>query len=211
MQRLSTDVWRYCETHTTPVSETLYALERETYLKTMAPQMISGHLQGQLLSLISKLTRPRFILEIGTFTGYSAICLAQGLADGGMLHTIEANREMGRLIRKYVQRAGLEEKITLHLGDAKAIIPTLSFPWDLAFIDAAKLDYIEYYDLIIEQLRPGGIILADNVLWSGKVLQPKQDPEALVLHKFNQKTQSDERVENVLLPLRDGLMMIRKL
>ncbi|HMQ86261.1 MAG TPA: O-methyltransferase [Flavilitoribacter sp.] len=201
---------QYCEAHTAPADSVLYELERETYLKTLAPQMLSGRLQGAFLSLISRLIHPKAILEIGTFTGYGSICLARGLADDGQLHTLEANRELEHIIRKYITKAGLAEKIRLHLGNALEIIPTLSGPFDLVFIDAGKQDYSAYFDLIIGRIRPGGLMLADNVLWSGKVLEPEQDEDTRALHAFNQKITTDPRVENLILPLRDGLMMARK-
>ncbi len=204
---------QYCEAHTSPQSEVLQALERETHLKTLAPQMLSGHLQGHFLSLLSSLLRPQAILEIGTFTGYSAICLAQGLAAGGRLHTIEANPELEYLIRGYLQRAGLEEQVVLHIGEAQHIIPTLEAPFDLVFIDAGKLEYPLFYDLVIERVAPGGLIIADNVLWSGKPLDPalrEQDADAAAIHQFNQKVQQDPRVDNIMLPIRDGLLIARK-
>ena len=204
-------ILQYCEAHTTPPSEVLYQLERETHLKTLAPQMLSGHLQGQLLRFISLLARPRFILEVGTFTGYAALCLADGLAPDGRLHTIEANPELEHIIRKYIRQAGQEDRVHLHLGRAQDVIPTLDFLWDLVFIDAAKQDYETYYELLIERVRPGGLLVADNVLWSGKVINGREeDADADVLHHFNEKIQADERVDNLMLPVRDGLLFIRK-
>lgn len=202
---------KYCEAHTSPIDEVLYNLERETYLKTLAPQMLSGHLQGRLLTMISQLVQPVVALEIGTFTGYSAICLARGLAPGGRLHTIEANRELAYIIRKYIHKAGLETQIQLHLGNALEIIPNIPGPLDLVFIDAGKQDYSTYFDLLIDRIRPGGLILADNVLWSGKVLNPDQDEDTSALHAFNRKVLADPRVETLILPLRDGLLMAKKL
>lgn len=190
----------------------LYDLERETGLKTLSPQMLSGRLQGQFLECISTLLRPKRILEVGTFTGYAAICLARGLAEGGELHTIEIEPELEYMIRKYLARAHLTEQVHLHLGNALEIIPELGGEFDLVFLDAAKQEYTAYYQLIIDRLRPGGLILADNVLWSGKVLEKEQseDADAVALHAFNQMIHDDPRVQNILLPLRDGLMMIRK-
>lgn len=201
---------QYCEQHTSPLSIVLYELERETHLKTLAPQMLSGRLQGQLLRFLSLLRRPKVILEIGTFTGYSALCLAEGLAEDGILHTIEANPEMEYLIRKYVARAGMEDCIQLHIGKAEEVIPGLEGQFDLVFIDAGKQEYGLFYDLVIDRLPSGALLLADNVLWSGKVLDPAGDADAEVLHAFNERVQADERVENVLLPVRDGLMVVRK-
>lgn len=204
----------YCEAHTTAQPAILHQLERETHLKTLAPQMLSGHLQGQFLAMLSKICRPRAILEIGAFTGYSAICLAQGLEEGGVLHTIEANPELEYLIRKYIALAGLEGSIRLHIGDAPEIIPGLKGPFDLVFIDANKQEYGLYYDLVIDKVQSGGLIIADNVLWSGKVLssaERERDQDAGLIHQFNEKVQMDERVENVMLTLRDGLLIARKL
>lgn len=200
----------YCEAHTTPQSDLLYELERETNLKTMSPQMLSGHLQGQFLTLLSTLMRPKAILEIGTFTGYAAICLAQGLAKDGILHTIEANPELAHIITKYITRAGLENKILLHIGKAEAIIPTLSLHFDLVFIDAGKQQNALFYDLVFDKVNPGGLILVDNVLWSGKVIQNENDPDTALIRAFNDKVHQDERVENLMLPIRDGLLIARK-
>lgn len=205
---------QYCEAHTSRQPPLLHQLERETHLKTLAPQMLSGHLQGQFLSLLSKLQRPKAILEIGTFTGYSAICLAQGLQEGGVLHTIEADPELEHIIRKYIALAGLEDKVRLHIADATKVVSSLAGPFDLVFIDAGKQEYGLYYDLVIDKVNPGGLIIADNVLWSGKVLDSsrrEQDEDAAFLHQFSEKVQLDERVENVMIPLRDGLLIARKL
>lgn len=200
----------YCEDHSSPVDPVLHELERETHLKTLAPQMLSGHVQGQMLALISRLMRPHNVLEIGTFTGYASICLARGLADGGVLQTIEINPELEHIIRKYIHKAGLEEEIQLFIGDAFEVIPTLIGEFDLVFIDAGKQDYAAFYDLIIDRVRPGGLILADNVLWSGKVLEPDQDKDARIIHAFNEKLRQDPEVETLMLPIRDGLLIARK-
>ena len=203
----------YCEAHTTAQPAILHQLERETHLKTLAPQMLSGHLQGQFLAMLSKICRPRAILEIGAFTGYSAICLAQGLEEGGVLHTIEANPELEYLIRKYITLAALDEKIHLHVGDAQEVIPALEGPFDIVFIDAAKQEYALYYDLVIDKVASGGLIIADNVLWSGKVIasaEREADQDAAAIHQFNEKVQQDEQVENIMLPLRDGLLIARR-
>jgi len=211
MYRFSKQIHEYCEAHTSPLPEVLAELERETHLKTLSPQMLSGPLQGQLLAFFSKMIRPQAILEIGTFTGYSAICLAQGLAPNGVLHTIEINQELEYLIRKYLQKAGLETTIQLHIGQAQDIVPTLQETFDLVFIDAAKLEYAFYYDLVIDKIRPGGLLIADNILWDGKVLTPEDDPDAAALHAFTCKVEIDPRVEQLLLPVRDGLLVARKL
>jgi len=200
----------YCEAHSTPPGDLLYRLERETHLKTLAPQMLSGPLQGQFLRMLSRMLRPQRILEVGTFTGYSALCLAEGLAEGGQLHTIEVNPELEYLIRKYIRLAGREQQIALHLGDAADIIPGLEGPFDLAFLDAGKQDYRLHYELILPVLRPGGLILADNVLWSGKVLEPAADADAESIRAFNTFVVEDERVEQVFLPVRDGLLLAQK-
>lgn len=201
----------YCENMSTPPAELLYQLERETHLKTLAPQMMSGRLQGQFLRLLSQWMQPQRILEVGTFTGYATLCLAAGLPAEGELHTIEANPELEYLIRKYVQQVPQREQIHLHMGRAQEIIPHLPGSFDLVFLDAAKQDYPDYYELIIDRVNSGGCILADNVLWSGKVVQPEYDADTASIHAFSQMIQQDERVEQVILPLRDGLSLVRKL
>ena len=211
MDRDALQILDYCIAHTTLKPPILYELERETYLETLAPQMSSGHLQGQFLRFLSKMKQPKTILEIGTFTGYSAICMASGLVEGGVLHTIEVNEELEHIIMKYVEQSGLTEKINLHIGDAKKIIPSLNLTYDMVFLDAGKNDYAFYYDLVFEQVNPGGLIIADNVLWSGKVMEKKQRKDAALLDAFNKKIQADDRVENILLPIRDGLIIARKL
>lgn len=201
----------YALAHTSPLAEVLHQLERETHLKTLSPQMLSGPLQGQLLRFFSLMLRPRRVLEIGTFTGFSAICLAEGLAEDGLLHTIEADDELGHIIRKYVQRAGFQDKVRLHFGDAAQIVPNIDDVFDLVFLDAGKLDYARHYELVLPKIRSGGFLLADNVLWDGKVLNPEKDATARALHDFNRMVQADPRVENLLLPLRDGLLVARKI
>lgn len=211
MNRHQKAIHKYCADHSTPQSDILYELERETYLKTLAPQMMSGHLQGRFLSMLSKMLRPRRVLEIGVFTGYATLCLAEGLADDGIIHAIEGNPELEYLIRKYVKKADLEDKVKLHIGDAKVIAGELDETFDLVFIDAGKRDYAFYYDLIIEKVNSGGILLADNVLWSGKVISGATDADTQLLDAFNKKVNADPRVENIIMPLRDGLTIIRKL
>lgn len=203
-------IQQYCETHSGAQDPILYELERETGLKTLAPQMLSGHLQGQFLQMISRLKRPQRILEIGTFTGYATICLARGLATEGIMHTIEVNPELAYIIRKYLKKAQLEDQVHLHIGDALKLIPNLAGPFDLVFLDAGKQHYPTYYQLLIDRISPGGLLLVDNVLWSGKVLREKRDADAESLHSFNAMIQADERVDKLLLPLRDGLYMIQK-
>ncbi len=202
---------QYCEKHTTAPSPLLAELLRETHLKTLAPQMASGHLQGALLRFLSRMIQPTTVLEIGSFTGYATLCLLEGLAPQGTIHTIEINQELGYLIRKYIDRSGAANQIQLHIGDAKKIIPALDATYDLVFIDAGKMHYPQYYDLIIDRVNPGGYILADNVLWDGKVIRKEKDRDSEVLDFFNKKIHQDPRVENILLPIRDGLMLARKL
>lgn len=212
MQRLDATIFDYCEQWSTAPDQVLYELERETHLKTLAPQMLSGALQGQLLRLLSQLQQPRSVLEIGTFTGYAAICLAQGLALGGRLRTIEVNPELEYLIRKYLHKAGLEDRVELYIGDAMQVIPELPGTFDLVFIDAGKQYYQDYYGLIIDRVEVGGLIIADNVLWSGKVATSlrETDVDTQKLHAFNAALQADERVDSLLLPVRDGLLVARK-
>lgn len=210
---IDTDIEAYCEAHTTPESDLLYRLNRETHLQTLNPRMASGQLQGQFLSLVSKMIRPKRILEIGTFTGYSAICLAEGLADDGILHTIEINEEYEDRIRAYLSESPDSQKIKLHIGDAKAIVPLLDTLWDLVFIDAEKTDYQDYYDMVFPQVREHGIILIDNTLWNSKVVHEvaQNDKDTQAILAFNDRVQQDSRVRNLLLPFRDGIMMIEKL
>lgn len=203
--------FEYCLAHTTPPSALLEALDRETNLKTLSPQMQSGAYQGTLLRFISQMLQPKRILEVGTFTGYAALCLADGLPDDGVLHTIEVNDELGWIFRKYVQLAGLEHKVVQHHGDAADIVPTLTDTFDLVFLDAGKLDYQRHYEMVLPKIRPGGFLLADNVLWDGKVAGgDTKDETARALRDFNDFVQADVRVENMVLPLRDGLLLIRK-
>lgn len=209
MQRSLRNLYQYCIQHSTAPSEVLYELDRETHLKTLAPQMMTGPLQGQLLRFISLWIQPKVALEIGTFTGYGAICIAEGLPEGGILHTIEPNRELEYIFRKYVAQAGLEERIHLHTGRAENIIPTLDCRFDLVVIDGGKQDYSLHYNLVVEKMNTNGVILVDNVLWDGKVVQEKKDKDTLLIHQFNEKIQGDPRVENLLLPLRDGVLIIR--
>ncbi len=206
----SKDLLAYCQAHSTPPDLLLNELERHTYLHTLHPQMLSGPMQGRLLMCLSQMIHPRRILEVGTFTGYSALCLAEGLAEDGVLHTIEVNDELRRIVETFVQRAGLQHKMVLHVGNALEIIPTLEETFDLIFLDAAKMDYLAYYELALPKLRAGGWLLADNVLWSGKTVFDGEDTTASALRAFNAHVHADDRVENLLLPLRDGLMLVRK-
>ena len=202
----------YIERHTTPADDVLQELYRETNLHVMNPRMVSGQVQGRFLQFICQMMQPKNVLEIGTFTGYSAICMARGVGDDAKITTIEANEEYEDIIRKYFAKAGVEDKINLILGDAKSVIPTLSGPFDLVFIDADKISYPTYYEWVIEKVASGGFILADNVIWEGKVLnQNTKEHDTQAIIRFNQMVTDDPRVENVLLPVRDGLMMIRKI
>jgi len=210
MEFLPDDIARYSAEHTAPESDLLKQISRDTHAKVMMPRMLSGHVQGRFLSMVSKFMQPKTILEIGTYTGYSAICLAEGLAPEGKLITIDVNEELETRVRNYFVQAGLISKVDYRIGDAAKIIPTLNQKFDLVFIDADKESYALYYDLVFEKVNPGGAILADNVLWSGKVTQSKVDKDTRALIEFNKKIQADDRVENLLLPLRDGIMMIRK-
>jgi len=212
MEFINEQLIQYCQTHSEKESELLQSLSRDTYAKVLNPRMLSGHLQGRFLSTISRLVQPKYILEIGTYTGYSALCLSEGLQKGGKLITIDINDELENFTKKYIDQAGQSENILQKTGDALQIIPTLDFTFDLVFIDADKLEYYQYFQLIIDKVRPGGIILADNVLWSGHVLEPldQQDKETKALSDFNKKIAEDSRVHVFMLPLRDGISMIQK-
>jgi len=191
----------------------LNQLNRETYQKVLIPRMLSGHLQGRVLSMLSHMIQPKNILEIGTYTGYSAICLAEGLQEGGTLYTIDINAELEDMVRRYFSDAKIEDSIDFRIGNAMDIIPTLDTELDLVFIDADKTNYSNYYDLVIDKVRKGGFIIADNVLWSGKVAEENEDkdPDTQALVDYSSKINSDPRVENVLFPIRDGLLVARKL
>lgn len=205
------ELYPYCEKHSKSHSDLLKKLERETHLKTTSPQMISGQLQGRFLSFLSHLIRPRYILEIGTFTGYSALCLAEGLPDNGRIITVEANEEMELLSRRFFDESEWASQIELIIGNAEDVIPNLNYEFDLVFIDAKKTDYSLYYDLIIDKVRAGGVILADNVIWYENILNKKQkDKKTTSLHAFNEKLLADDRIDNFILPLRDGLNIARK-
>ncbi|MFO7844453.1 MAG: O-methyltransferase [Bacteroidales bacterium] len=206
------NIEQYILEHSDPEDPLLAELNRETNLKILRPRMLSGHLQGKILEMISKMIRPQKILEIGTYTGYSAICLAKGLPNDGELHTIEINDELEHFIRKYLQKAGLENIVKLYIGNALEIIPNLEETFDLVFIDGDKRQYSEYYHTLFDYVKPGGFILADNVLWSGKVieLESPDDEYTKGIFAFNELIAKDSRVEKVIIPLRDGLALIRK-
>ena len=213
MHFISSELENYVEKHSENEPQLLADLNRETYQKVLLPRMLSGHFQGRVLSMISKLIRPVNILEIGTYTGYSALCLAEGMQDSGTLHTIDIKEELVDLQRKYFDRSPWGKQIVQHLGQATDIIPLLDLKFDLVFIDADKENYLNYYEMIVPIMNKGGIILSDNVLWSGKVLEelnPK-DISTAVLLKYNKLLQEDPRVETVLLPIRDGLTVSRVL
>lgn len=201
---------QYAALHTLPESAVLQALNRETHLNVLQPRMLSGHLQGTFLQFFSQLLQPLRILEIGTYTGYSAICLARGLPPNGCLHTIDINEELYDMQRRYFAEAGLDTKIVSHIGNAIDIIPTLPDVFDLVFIDADKQNYLNYYHLVLPKVKKGGYILADNVLWSGKVVQPNPDKDTRAIMAFNQAVANDPQVDTMLLPLRDGILIARK-
>lgn len=212
-EHLHQPIFHYVEQHTEAEPEVLRELNRETHLKVLKPRMLSGHLQGRVLSMFAHMIRPERILEIGTYTGYSAIAMAEGLAPQGHLHTIDINEELETKVRAYFEKAGLTDKITFHIGNALEIIPELDETFDMVFIDADKINYGKYYDLVIDKVRTGGFILVDNVLWSGKVIpegRKKLDADTEAVMNFNEQVHQDERVQNVLFPVRDGIMVLRK-
>ncbi|WP_144603813.1 O-methyltransferase [Algoriphagus algorifonticola] len=214
MEFIDPELLAYCESHTSEEDTLLKKIVRETQAKVLMPRMISGHLQGKILELFVKMLRPKTILEIGTYTGYSGICMAKGLAEGGKLITLDINDELETMVRGFFEESGLATQIDYRLGNALDIIPSLEGPFDLVFIDADKFNYSSYYDLVIDKMPSGGIILADNVLWSGKVLpegRKKLDKDTEAILDFNRKVHQDSRVENSILPIRDGILMARKL
>lgn len=210
MDFLPAELQRYIEQHTDEEGALLKKINRDTHANVLRSRMLSGQVQGRYLSLISKLIKPKTILEIGTYTGYSAICLAEGLAPTGKLITLDINAELENKVRNYFNEAGLSQRIDYRIGDARKIIPQLKETFDLVFIDADKENYSLYYDLVIDKVLPGGILMADNVLWSGKVVDPQPDKDTRAILEFNRKVQADSRVENLLLSLRDGIMMMYK-
>jgi predicted O-methyltransferase YrrM len=211
MDFISLELAHYAEAHTASESELLKKINRDTHAQVLKPRMLSGQLQGRFLAMISQMIRPKFILEIGTYTGYSAICLAEGLQADGKLITIDINEELKNRVTGYFNASDFGHQIDFRIGDARQIIPSLEISFDLVFIDADKENYATYFDLVIGKVRPGGFILADNVLWSGKVVQPKPDKDTKAILDFNDKVHNDPRVENILLPIRDGIMMMRKI
>lgn len=214
MEIIHEKIQAYCDAHTTAENDLLRELNRDTHANVLQPRMLSGHFQGRLLSMISKMIQPKMILEIGTYTGYSALCLAEGLTEGGKLITIDVNPEREDMVNNYIDSAGLKNKVQHIIGDAYNIILSLSGTFDLVFIDADKPSYPKYYELILNKLKPGGYILIDNVLWSGKVVNEndiEKDKDTQILNSLNKIIANDPRVENILLPIRDGLMLVRKL
>ena len=213
MEFISPELLAYCEAHTQAEDPLLLKITRETQAKVLLPRMLSGHLQGKTLEFFAKMMQPSAILEIGTFTGYSAICLARGLAPGGKLLTLDINDELETMVRVFFEESGLASQIDYRLGNARELLPDISGPFDLIFIDADKYYYSTYYELVIDKLRPGGILMADNVLWSGKILVQegqKIDKDTQALLDFNRQLAQDPRIETLLLPIRDGILLARK-
>lgn len=212
MEFISAELDEYINRHTEAEPQLLCELNRETNLKVLQPRMLSGHFQGRFLSMLTKILQPENVLEIGTYTGYSALCMLEGLAVGGKITTIDINEELEDMVRKYIEKAGAEKQIDYKIGDAREIIPQLKGDFDLVFIDADKENYVTYYKMVIDRVRPGGIILTDNVLWSGKVLEPlkENDVDTAAILKYNTLVNNDSRVESILLPIRDGVMLTRK-
>ena len=210
MDFISEELQQYLDTHSAQEPELLQQLNRETHQKVLQPRMLSGAYQGRILALLSKLIRPKNILEIGTYTGYASLCLAEGMAKDGQLDTIDCNEELTQMQRKYFDRSPYGKHIRQHLGSADKILPKLSGPYDLVFMDADKENYPLYFDLIIDKMSPGALLISDNVLWSGKVLKEASDEATQALKVYNDKINKDSRVETVILPIRDGLTLSRK-
>ena len=210
MNFISDKLQQYIDDHSMEESDLLKALDRETHQKVLQPRMLSGSYQGRLLALLAKMIGPKKILEVGTYTGYATLCMAEGLTTGGSIDTIDHNEELADMQRRYFEQSPYGNQIVQHLGDAKEILKTLSGPYDLVFLDADKENYPHYFDLIIDKLRTGGILLSDNVLWSGKVLEKATDEATTALQEYNHKINTDVRVETVVLPVRDGLTITRK-
>lgn len=208
---LSPAIEKYIKENSTPEDVVLQELTRETHLKIQMPQMLSGHLQGLFLEFVSRMVQPRRILEIGTFTGYSAICLAKGLTDDGLLYTIDINDELEPINTKYFEKAGISNKVKRISGDAKKLVADIDETFDIVFIDADKQNYAAYFDLVIDKVRKGGYIIADNVLWSGKVVEENKNKDTQAIHDYNQQVVKDPRVINYILPLRDGLNIAQKI
>jgi len=212
MNFIDPELEAYCERNSGDEAGNLQELAAETREKVQMPMMLSGHLQGRFLSMLSHLVRPTTIVEIGTYTGYSALCLAEGLAEGGMLHTIDIDPYLPEMVHRHIEKAGMLDRITMHHQPALEVIPTLPAPFDLVFIDADKQNYPNYYDAVIDRVRPGGLIIADNVLWSGRILQPPEtrDEATRALATYAAKVKEDPRVEQVMVPIRDGVLIARR-
>jgi predicted O-methyltransferase YrrM len=210
MNFISDQLQQYIDDHSMEESDLLKALDRETHQKVLQPRMLSGSYQGRLLALLAKMIGPKKILEVGTYTGYATLCLAEGLTTGGSIDTIDHNEELADMQRRYFDQSPYGSQIVQHLGEAKDILKTLTGPYDLVFLDADKENYPQYFDLIIDKLETGGILLSDNVLWSGKVLEKATDEATSSLQEYNHKINTDVRVETVVLPIRDGLTITRK-
>ncbi|MCR8560938.1 O-methyltransferase [Mucilaginibacter sp. BJC16-A38] len=211
MDILPNDLQTYLDEHCEPEPEALQNINRETYLKVLRPHMLSGHYQGRVLSFLSKMVQPKHILEVGTFTGYATICLAEGLTDDGIIHTIEVNRELEEMLNSHFNSTNVGKKIKLHFGEATAIIPEIQADnWDLVFIDADKKNNYTYFELVFEKVRSGGLIIIDNVLWKGKVYGEENDADTQLIRELNDRISVDSRVEKMILPVRDGLLVIRK-
>ena len=210
---IDSKIFNYSLSKSSKEPKILNDLNRETHLKILNPRMLSGHYQGRILSIISKIIKPKTVLEIGTYTGYSTICLSEGLDKNGSIHTIDHNEELLVIQNKYFKKAGISEKVKQYTGDATKIIKKLNLDFDLVFIDADKENYPLYFDLIIEKVKPGGVIIADNILWSGKILEKveEEDYATKSIIEFNDKVNNDDRVETIILPIRDGLSLIRKI
>lgn len=211
MEFLPNDLQKYVENHTEPEPDLLNQINRETHLQVLKPRMLSGHLQGRILSMLSHMIGPKRILEIGTYTGYATLCMAEGLAKDGKIYTIEVNEELSERTKKYFDQSEYSDVIEMLIGNATEILPQLQEPWDMVFIDADKANYPLYYDMVIDHTSINGYIIADNVLWSGKVSdQSINDMDTIGMRAFNEKIHKDDRVQNVLFPIRDGLMIVRK-
>ncbi|MCO6359957.1 putative O-methyltransferase YrrM [Roseivirga pacifica] len=211
MDFIPEDIQQYVEDHSDVESPLLSKINRETHARVMMPRMLSGHLQGRVLSMLTHMIQPKVILEVGTYTGYSALCMAEGLAEDGKLITLDINEELHDQVQGYFDESDYSAQIDYRIGNAMELIPEINEPFDLVFIDADKKNYLNYYNLVIDQVRSGGFIIADNVLWSGKVVQTEKiTKDTQVILDFNRFVQEDDRVENVLFPIRDGLMIVRK-
>jgi caffeoyl-CoA O-methyltransferase len=211
MEILPHDLQEYLDGHCEPEPSELQAINRETWLKVLKPHMLSGHYQGRLLSFLSKMMQPQYILEVGTFTGYATICLAEGLTEDGLIHTIEVNRELEEMLYSHFKSTSVENKIKLHFGEAEAIIPEIPVNnFDLVFIDADKKNNYTYFQLVFDKVRQGGLVIIDNVLWKGRVYGADSDADTKAIRELNDRVTADSRVEKIILPVRDGLLVIRK-